>query len=251
MKVWIPQVTKDYVHWQALKHIAYSMAAKYNLEYCFDYDMPEGDLLIVGHHLMRDHITVTGRLPTKNSVLLNTEYEVPKPVYGLQWLDIMPENEGKLGDLEPLYPYTPPEAEAIECDIMFSGCLNDRRIKILKQLIDAGLDVKIFTDNYNNDAYRYGAKVILDCHFYAFEGRFNIARILSYMVYNKPIVTESRGGYYNDILTGGYIQCGYHELVDNCIELIESQDKRQKLITDIKPSLDRLAKESNKIRNIK
>ncbi len=218
MKIWIPECREGFEHWKALRSVRDSLAAKYDLPIATGVAVPAGDepLLIVGHHLLTEAEYDVELIP-EGSVLVNTEYEIT-PVLSrkFKWIDIWPENNGRWGDFEPMVPYALEDGgEVAECDVLFTGCINERRLKILKELALAGLHVEA-PSGYENEKYRRGAKVILDCHYVPFAGRMNVTRVLPGMMHGKVVVSESEGGFYGDALKDGYLHVGYEGLVDAC-----------------------------------
>lgn len=224
MKYWIPQVSPDYIHWKCLIPVAKSLAYKNGGEY-YEGKMPQEPCVVIGHHLLTE-------LLLKGSIIVNTEYHLDRIIQGYELWDILDENNGEYGKVVRLgwYPHKPIECDAVQCDVLFSGAMNERRARIIQELIDKNIHVAWVNDAYEDELLPFikGAKIVLDVHFYE-KGRFNILRLLTAMSYGKAVVSESQGGYYGAKLAGGYITADYDNIVNEVERLLNDNEKRSKL----------------------
>lgn len=78
-----------------------------------------------------------------------------------------------------------------DIDVLFYGSLNDRRKRIIQELLDAGISVMTLTDTYGwkRDALIARSKIVLNWHFYE-GGSLELPRILYLMANNKCVVSE-------------------------------------------------------------
>lgn len=227
VKYWVPQVSPYYIHWKCLIPVAKSLAYKNGGEY-YEGKMPQEPCVVIGHHLLTE-------LPPKGSIIVNTEYHLDKIIQGYELWDILDENNGEYGKITRLgwYPMGINQASKVpiyECDVLFSGAMNERRAKIIQQLLDSGIEVNWVNDVYEEELTPYilSAKIVLDVHFYE-KGRFNILRLLTAMSYSKAVVSESKGGYYGGKLAGGYVATDYSNIVNEIESLLNDNKKRSTL----------------------
>jgi len=124
-----------------------------------------------------------------------------------------------------------PMAAEKDIDVLFYGCLNERRVEILRRLGDRGLRAGHITQGFG-DARDEGigrAKVVLNMHFYE-SAVFEIVRV-SYLLANGVcVLTEGRLDD-PDIApyAGGIAVAAYDELVDACELLVRDADLRDRL----------------------
>ncbi|MDR1997302.1 MAG: hypothetical protein LBQ83_03160 [Candidatus Margulisbacteria bacterium] len=109
-----------------------------------------------------------------------------------------------------------PRADQQDIDILFYGSLNERRRKILIQLMDRGLKVEVLPNIYGTprDKYIARAKIVLNIHYYETK-IFESARI-SYLLNNKILViTENSVD--NPYPAVELISVPYEQLVEECV----------------------------------
>jgi len=118
-----------------------------------------------------------------------------------------------------------------DIDVLLYGSLNDRRMEILKELKNNGLNIIGLFGVYGKKRDRYIArsKVILNIHYY--EARvFEIVRV-SYLLANKKFVI-SELGHDNDLekpFAKGMVFSTYEELVEKCIEYLKEESSRKEI----------------------
>jgi len=123
-----------------------------------------------------------------------------------------------------------PQSEE-DIDVLLYGSLNDRRINILKELKNNGLNVAGLFGAYGEkrDKYIARSKVILNIHYY--EARvFEIVRV-SYLLANKKFVI-SEVGQDDDLekpFARGMVFSTYQELVEKCIEYLRKEHLRKEI----------------------
>lgn len=132
---------------------------------------------------------------------------------------------------EPELTQIPPSEEDI--DVLLYGSLNDRRMAILKELKNKGLNVVSLFGVYGEkrDKFISRAKVVLNIHYY--EARvFEIIRV-SYLLANRKFVI-SEVGQDDEIekpFSEGVVFSNYKELAERCMEYVE-EDRQRKEIAD-------------------
>lgn len=145
-----------------------------------------------------------------------------------------------------------PELERIQpaeqdIDVLFFGGVNDRRIKILKELEASGMNCKIITYGVYGDeldALVARAKVVLNVH-YQDVHPLEVVR-LNYLLANKKFVVTERGWDEEDnaLYAPGVVFAKYADLVETCRDFLSLQVVReeiasagQKLAREIKVDL--------------
>ena len=123
-----------------------------------------------------------------------------------------------------------PQKEDI--DILFIGSLNDRRLKILRDLhINTNCVVKALFNAYENarDKYIARAKIILNIHFYETK-IFEIVRCSYLLANNKFIISEEIDNKKTmDYFKDGIAFTGYDRLIDTVIESLNKPELRSKI----------------------
>jgi hypothetical protein len=118
-----------------------------------------------------------------------------------------------------------------DIDILFYGSLNDRRIAILKELKNKGLNVAGFVGTYGEkrDKFIARSKIILNIHYY--EARvFEIVRV-SYLLANRKFVI-SEAGLDDDLeklFSEGVVFSNYKELVERCTDYLKEERHRKEI----------------------
>jgi SAM-dependent methyltransferase len=118
-----------------------------------------------------------------------------------------------------------------DIDVLFYGSLNERRIRIVKALKDAGARVHTLFGVYGKqrDELIARSKIVLNIHFYDAK-IFEIVRV-SYLLANaKAVVTECCPDTETEEgLAGCVLSCPYESLVEECLSLLKNDEARQKL----------------------
>jgi hypothetical protein len=118
-----------------------------------------------------------------------------------------------------------------DIDVLFYGCLNDRRTQVIKEAGDLGLNVKAVFGVYgeNRDALIARSKVVLNLHYYDSK-IFEIVRVSYLLANSKAVVSEYHAG--TEIegdLTDAVRLASYGELARACRELAADDKGRRKL----------------------
>lgn len=119
-----------------------------------------------------------------------------------------------------------PDEENI--DVLFYGCINERRAKILNELRARGVRVEAVYGIFgqHRDALIARSKIVLNMHYY--EAQIFEAVRVSYLLANRKAVVSEDGdpdgqkGFENGVL---FIP--YEKLVDACLSLLESRAVRR------------------------
>ena len=118
-----------------------------------------------------------------------------------------------------------------DIDVFFYGSLNERRIKILNELKNKGLNVVTLFGTYGEERDKYIArsKIVLNIHYY--EARvFEIIRV-SYLLANKKFVISEVGQ--DDDLERPFdesiVFSTYKELVEKCMEYLKDEAPRKEI----------------------
>jgi hypothetical protein len=118
-----------------------------------------------------------------------------------------------------------------DIDVLFYGCINDRRSKVLKELVDMGLNVKAVFGVYgaSRDALIARSKVVLNLHYYD-TAIFEIVRVSYLLANSKAVVAECHSGTEMDADLQDAVSCvPYQELAPVCRELVGDEGKRRRL----------------------
>jgi hypothetical protein len=116
--------------------------------------------------------------------------------------------------------------EPKDIDVLFYGCLNSRRRKVLDDLRLAGLSVVVLDSVYGfqRDTFIARSKVVLNMHYYE-PGIFEIARC-SYLLANEVCVV-SEIGIGDEAFKEAVSSVPYDQLVSVCVEMVNSEEKRR------------------------
>jgi len=159
----------------------------------------------------------------------------------LEVWDYSPRNIGRLAALGVTAAHVPvgyvPELTRIapapveDIDVLFYGCLNDRRTRVINELGDLGLAVKAVFGVYGQtrDDLIARAKVVLNLHYY--ETRiFEIVRVSYLLANRKAVVSEYRPGteIEGDLLDAVRL-VPYGELAAACRALVDDGQARREL----------------------
>jgi len=116
-----------------------------------------------------------------------------------------------------------------DIDVLFYGCINDRRQQVLVDLIAAGVKMEALFGIYGQerDAYIARSKIVLNMHFYEAKV-FEIVRV-SYLLANRAFVISEQGSnpeeeaYFAD----GVVFTPYENLVQSCLDYLTQDAERQ------------------------
>lgn len=120
---------------------------------------------------------------------------------------------------------------AKDVDILFYGCINERRKKILDQLEKSGLKVKTLFGVYGKerDDWIERSKLVLNHHFYETE-IFEIVRVFYLMTNSIAVVGEVNETTSIDCMySNGIMAAKYDDLVNSCIEVVKNQSLRDSI----------------------
>ena len=113
-----------------------------------------------------------------------------------------------------------------EIDILFYGCINDRRKYILDQLVAKGVKVKTLFGVYGKerDDWIEKSRIVLNHHFYN-SHIFEVVRVFYLMTNSIAVLGEVNNTTSIDsIYKSGIYSAKYEELVSKCVEIL-SQDR--------------------------
>lgn len=116
-------------------------------------------------------------------------------------------------------------------DVLFYGCLNERRNLILNELISQGIRVKILFNVYGNerDEWIRNSKLVINHHYYDTE-IFEIVRVFYLMINSISVVGEvNQSTSIDNIYRGGFCDAPYSGLVENCIKLVADANLRKEV----------------------
>ncbi len=206
----------------------------------------ESKNIIIGAHLMSEEMIP---IIPKDSIIFNTEQVVSgdtncneivyKFAREFKMIDYSEENIQKFKELgfdnvEYLRIGFQKELRRVkkelhqDVDVLFYGTLNNRRRKILKDLIDQGICVKHLFGVYGEerDQWISRSKVVLNMHFY--ESKiFEIVRVFYLMTNSVAVVSEIDSGTKIDpIYVDGVHGAPYDKLVTECLGLIKDEKYR-------------------------
>ena len=204
--------------------------------------------ILLGSHLIEDWSNVP-----RNSIIYNLEQLNSDSVY-LSELYVQKLNEFQVWDyskkniewlhrsqsnLNPVYMpvgYVPTlskvhKSELQDIDVLFYGWLNDRRKKIIDELINFGLRVEVLNKTFGSelDWYISRSKVVVNIHFY--ESKiFEIIRV-SYLLSNcKAVVSEIDDETEIDpMIKNAIVGVSYENLSSTCLELVRDDSKRKEI----------------------
>ena len=116
-----------------------------------------------------------------------------------------------------------------DIDVLFVGSVNERRLIVLKQLAEKGINVDARFNLYGaeRDAFVARAKIILNVHFY--DARlFEIVRV-SYLLANKKCVVSETGSdtTFEKQFESGVAFAPYAALAETCMRLLQNPVERE------------------------
>jgi hypothetical protein len=118
-----------------------------------------------------------------------------------------------------------------DIDVLFYGMVNERRLNILTELHNRGLQVRALSGVFgpSRDAWISRSKVVVNIH--QFDGQpFEIVRV-SYLLANKRVVVSEHGADPADErgLESGMVFANHRDIADRCVELCADKRARQEL----------------------
>ena len=122
---------------------------------------------------------------------------------------------------------------APDIDVLFYGSLNERRIRIVKDLKDAGVKVHTAFGVYGEERDKLIArsKIVLNVHFYKAK-IFEIVRVSYLLANSKAVVSECCENTEIDAdLADSVMSLPYDSLVEGCQLLLQDEEKRRELET--------------------
>lgn len=114
-----------------------------------------------------------------------------------------------------------------DVDILFYGCINDRRKKILQDLVAQGLRVKALFGVYGaeRDAWIARSKLVLNHHFHEAQ-IFEVVRVFYLMTNGVPTLTEVNPGTQIDSFYQDGLLCRpYEGLVDGAVSVLQDESE--------------------------
>lgn len=126
-----------------------------------------------------------------------------------------------------------PPAPAQDLDVLFYGSVNDRRLRVLNALKDAGVKVLPVFGVYGRerDALIARAKLVLNLHFYE-SSIFEMVRVSYLLANRKVVVAECNAGTEGcEGLEEAVKLVPYEGLVDACLELLKDPLRRKAMET--------------------
>ena len=118
-----------------------------------------------------------------------------------------------------------------DVDILFYGCINERRRKILQALSEKGLNVKVLFGVYGKerDQWIERSRVVLNHHFYDSQ-IFEIVRVFYLLTNSVAVVAEvNESTSIDSIYKEGIFPASYDQIASSCLELIIKSPLRLKL----------------------
>lgn len=118
-----------------------------------------------------------------------------------------------------------------DIDVLFYGCINERRKYILDKLVEKGLKVKTLFGVYGKerDEWVTRSKVVLNLHFYNSE-IFEIVRVFYLLTNSIAVIGEvNKTTSIDAIYSDGIYTASYDELVEKCMEVVASEVLRKNI----------------------
>jgi len=134
-----------------------------------------------------------------------------------------------VGYVPELTRITPAGPEDI--DVLFYGCLNDRRARVIRELGELGLNARAVFGVYgqSRDALIARSKVVLNLHYYH-TSIFEIVRVSYLLANSKAVVSEyHQGTEIEEDLLDAVRLVPYKELARACRELTRDEEARRAL----------------------
>lgn len=122
----------------------------------------------------------------------------------------------------------PPQSEDI--DVLFYGCLNDRRRLVLQTLQQRGVRVQYLYGVFGEERDQVIArsKIVLNVHFY--EGaRIEVARCFYLLINGKFVISEESGDMGSSGLADGMAVSAYTGLAERCAFYLAAPHRRARI----------------------
>lgn len=198
---------------------------------------PDSRNILIGCHLL--DVSIISQLP-KSTIILNTEQLQGTPWNAniFKWLKSFDVWDYSLKNIENMAANGVPSAKHLnigfqkelrriekkperDIDVLFYGSTNERRQKVLDDLVSSGLTVKSLFGVYarERDDYIARSKIVLNHHFYKPE-IFEVVRV-SYLLSNSVAVVGevNETTSIDDVYRSAITAARYDDLVDACLKL--------------------------------
>jgi hypothetical protein len=211
--------------------------------------LPNFKNILIGCHLLDS--SVISKLPS-NAIILNTEqvygeatpwsqniftwarnFEIwdysTRNIEKFNELDIQGVKHFKIGFQKELVRLD--NSKQKEIDVLFYGCINERRKVILDDLVAKGLKVKTLFGVYGKerDQWIERSKIVLNHHFYD-SHIFEIVRVFYLMTNSIPVVGEvNQSTSIDSMCLQGIRASSYDSLTNECLYLIQNPLQRYEL----------------------
>ncbi len=121
-----------------------------------------------------------------------------------------------------------PETEHKDIDVLFYGALNERRIAVLEQLLQAGVNLKVLQDVWGEerDAYIARSKIVLNVHYYP---TMIMETVRLCHLLNNKICVVSEAAAANPLKLAGLFTAEYEKLAPACLALLRNETMREDL----------------------
>lgn len=122
-------------------------------------------------------------------------------------------------------------AEVQDVDVLFFGALNERRLRVLRELRARGAHVVTLSNVWaaERDAWIARAKLVLNIH-QADAGEFEAVRVLFLLANGKAVISEEYApDSVAEVLRDRFLAVPYQSLADECLRLLDSDAERKAL----------------------
>jgi 2-polyprenyl-3-methyl-5-hydroxy-6-metoxy-1,4-benzoquinol methylase len=240
-----------YIHSAAFGEVAETLRAAavalgHDAVLTSDSNLPGFRTIVLGTNLLLEHPQPLAQ----NAILYNLEQVQPGPWFNERVLTLFRQYElwdysasnavefVRLGLPRPLVvpigwetSLRRIERRAEDIDVLFYGCINERRQRVLDSLTKRGINVKTLFGVYGRarDEVIARAKIVLNVHFYEAKV-FEIVRT-SYLLGNGRLVLSERGANREEEapFDAGIAFADYDQLVPRCLELLANPDERERI----------------------
>jgi hypothetical protein len=118
-----------------------------------------------------------------------------------------------------------------DIDVLFYGCINERRLRVLTALRDRGLKTAVVFGVYGaqRDHFIARSRIALNIHFY--EAKVFEAVRVSYLLANRRFVVSERGSEAAEdaAFSQGVVFADYDGLVNACVTYLARPEERQRV----------------------
>lgn len=240
-----------YVHSAAFREVAETLHAAarelgHDVQLTTDSDLPGYRTVVLGTNLLLEH---PQRLAS-DAILYNLEQVQTGPWFNEKVLALFRQyevwdysdlNASTMSQLGLPRPKVVPigwhpqlrriEPKQEDIDVLFYGCMNDRRTRIIEQLQRSGVKVQTLFGVYGKerDEFIARSKIVLNIHYYAARV-FEIVRA-SYLLTNGRLLLSERGASTDEErpFESGIAFSEYDNLVPRCLELLAHPDERAQI----------------------